>query len=418
MANLRDLFAAYYSPGEDAVATALRTGLVTPDTNVLLAAYRFERQARDELLSAFEQLGDRLWVPYQVALEFHRNRLGVIADQEAFFGRARKDLGSAMAAYLGKVKAFTGRIAMPLSRAQELEQMIGAAHEQVMGQVDSAEEANEVHLDRRNSDEVLTRLESLLDGRVGEPMDPSALEAARKEGKRRVDHKIPPGYADKDKADPTGDYLVWRQLMDQAGIRRVPVVLVTDDRKEDWVRREHGLTLGPRPELSEEMLAASGAPFFLMSTETFLRHAREYLSVSVSPETVDQARDLGFATEDQFEPWLSPLDKLAIKLSDTRDMRRRAEDAVAATAHEEESLRMLEEEAAEDGIPLAESQRFAQRLHRARSARAEAQQAALELKAQERSAEEAYDRKVVEMRGLLGVQPDSELQLASGGPVC
>lgn len=82
VANLREPFAPYYAPSADIVAAALRTGIVAPDTNVMLAAYRFERQARDGLFSAFEKLGDRLWVPYQAALEFHRNRLGVIAAQE------------------------------------------------------------------------------------------------------------------------------------------------------------------------------------------------------------------------------------------------------------------------------------------------------------------------------------------------
>jgi len=170
--------------------------------------------------------------------------------------------------------------------------MIRGVHAQVKSQVTKAEEANEVHLDRRDSDELLTRLEALFDGRVGEPMQPDVLAEARKEAKRRIENKIPPGYADKDKADPSGDYLVWKQLLGEAAARRVPVVLVTDDRKEDWVRREHGLTIGPRPELCEEMSAAAAVPFLLMSTAAFLRHAREYMSVTVSPETVEQAREL------------------------------------------------------------------------------------------------------------------------------
>src|ERR1700730_6053039 len=133
VANLRDLFAAYYAPGEAAVAAALRTGLVAPDTNVLLAAYRFERQARDELLNALAKLEDRLWIPYQVALEFHGNRLGVIAEQEAFFGKSRKDLDAAVSSYLDKLGAFTNRIAMPQARVQELKRMISGAHTHVLG---------------------------------------------------------------------------------------------------------------------------------------------------------------------------------------------------------------------------------------------------------------------------------------------
>jgi hypothetical protein len=335
VANLRDLFAAHYAPGKAAVAAALRTGLVAPDTNVLLAAYRFERQARDELLNALAKLEDRLWIPYQVALEFHRNRLSVIAEQEAFFGKARKDLDAAVSSYLGKLGAFTNRIAMPQARVQELDLMIRGAHAHVLGQVTAAEEANEVHLDSHASDEVLARLEDLFgDGRVGEPMKPEELEAARKEAKRRVEQKIPPGYADKDKTDPSGDYLLWKQLMQEAGRRGVPIVLVSDDRKEDWVRREYGKTLGPRPELYEEMTAAARAPFHLMTTATFLRHAKEHLSVSVSPETVDQASELPDALRER------ELAALEMRLQDlTQDLDRAEAEFVRAQRELGESER-------------------------------------------------------------------------------
>jgi hypothetical protein len=305
MANLRDQFAPYYPPGPSVISAALRTGLVTPDSNVLLAPYRLEPQARDELLSALEKLGERLWIPHQVGLEFHRNRLGVIAAQEAFFGRTRGDLEAAMSSYLTRLRSFTSRIAMPQARARELEQPIRDAHAQVQDQVTSAEEANEVHLSHRDSDDVLTRLEALFDGgRVGEPMPPDAFEAALKEAKRRLERRIPPGYSDREKADPFGDYLAWRQLLDEAAVRRVSVVLVTDDQKGDWMRREHGLAIGPRPELYEEMSAATGASFLLMSTATFLRHAEEYLSVTVSPETVEQARELPDAQDELRPPTL------------------------------------------------------------------------------------------------------------------
>jgi hypothetical protein len=109
----------------------------------------------------------------------------------------------------------------------------------------------------------------------------------------------------------------------EAARRRGPVVLVTDDRKEDWVRREHGLTLGPRPELCEEMSAAGGTPFLLMSTATFLRHAKEYLSVDVSPETVDQARELPSALTES-ERML--IEETRVELEAIRALRRRTEE--------------------------------------------------------------------------------------------
>jgi hypothetical protein len=299
----------------------------------------------------------------------------VIAAQEAFFGKTRDDLESAMGSYLARLKAFTSRIAMPQPRVQELEQMIRGAHAQVTAQATGAEEANEVHLDGRDSDEVLASLETLFDGRVGDPMSPDKLEAARKEAKRRVDHKIPPGYADKDKSDPSGDYLVWRHLLDEAASRRLPVVLVTDDRKEDWVRREHGLTLGPRPELCEEMSAEAGVMFLLMSTATFLRHAKEYLSASVSPETVDQARELPAALDERQRALFEEMRGEA--LAELRVLRQQADHAAMEAGHAEAVLKAAEREASAGGSDAKEEALHALHIAHARRVEVEGRRDAL-----------------------------------------
>jgi hypothetical protein len=83
--------------------------------------------------------------------------------------------------YLEKLREFANRIAMPQSRSQELERMIRAAHVQVAAQVTNAEEANDVHINGRDSDQVLARLETIFHGRVGAQMPPDQLDAAMKE---------------------------------------------------------------------------------------------------------------------------------------------------------------------------------------------------------------------------------------------
>ena len=89
VASLREDFQHFYAPDEGAVADALRTGLVALDTNVLLSLYRFQSNARDDLFRALESLENRLWIPYQVALEFHRNRLGVRVGDSPHDGQAQ-----------------------------------------------------------------------------------------------------------------------------------------------------------------------------------------------------------------------------------------------------------------------------------------------------------------------------------------
>jgi len=292
MASLRDQFEPCYTPSADAIDAALRAGLVTPDTNVLLSLYRLQPLARDELFRVLAQLGDQLWIPHQVALEFHQNRLNVIAEQERFFGKIREDLEAAATDYIKKFRTFSNRIALPDITVQKLIDGIQDANAAVNAEVSSAEQANEIHLDSLNSDEVLARLEALFNDRIGDPMDTTELEEARKEARRRIEAKIPPGYMDRGKTDPAGDYILWKQLIQEAAKRRAPVVLITDDRKEDWFRREHGLTLGPRIRLTEERKEEANVSLFLMTTETFLIQAKEHLSAPVSSATVSQAKEL------------------------------------------------------------------------------------------------------------------------------
>lgn len=52
---------------------------------MLLSVYRFAPKAREELLSTLRTLGNRVWVPHQVGLEFHRNRLEVMAERRATY---------------------------------------------------------------------------------------------------------------------------------------------------------------------------------------------------------------------------------------------------------------------------------------------------------------------------------------------
>jgi len=293
MPGMRDLFDHFYVPDEEATATAMKTGLVVPDANVLLGLYKVQPAARGELFGALEKLGTRLWIPYQVGLEFQRNRLVVMKDREAHFGNTQKEFDAAIGDLCEKVKEFAGaRFAVASETVAEIEQTLRRAQKLITNCVSGAEKANDVRLKGYDSDKIRARLEALLGDRIGSPMEPKELEEAKKEARRRVDAKEPPGYKDKDKPDPTGDYLVFKQMMNEAAKQKLPVVFVTDDRKEDWYRREHGLTLGARHELREQMMTGAGVPFIIMTTEAFLVHAKKYLNAEVSDATVDQAKEL------------------------------------------------------------------------------------------------------------------------------
>src|ERR1039457_5104857 len=171
MSGLKEQFQRFYAPGEEEIDKVLRVGLVVVDTNVLLSLYRFQSKARDELLLVLKQLGDRLWIPHQVGLEFHQNRFAVIAGQENFFAKTRDELQKSANEYIQKFHAFCNRIAVTQDEVRKLVKGIEGAHKAIANEVSRAENINEVHLDNRDSDDILRRLEALFANKVGDPMD-------------------------------------------------------------------------------------------------------------------------------------------------------------------------------------------------------------------------------------------------------
>lgn len=76
---MRTSFFGYYPPTSGEYERLWKEATIVLDTNVLLNLYRLPTSARDEFLNVLDLLQDRLWIPHQVALEFQRNRLTVIA---------------------------------------------------------------------------------------------------------------------------------------------------------------------------------------------------------------------------------------------------------------------------------------------------------------------------------------------------
>jgi hypothetical protein len=320
-------------------------GLVTPDTNVLLNLYRFQAEAREDLFRALEGVRDRIWIPYQVGLEFHRRRLDVIAEQEAYFESTKRQLKKLIDELRATVGDFPTRIGLSQASTKEILDSIGGLSSVLSGEVTRAGSANEVRLKHFEADRVLERLEALFEERVGAPMSSAELHEARKEAQRRIDARIPPGYEDAGKADPTGDYLIFRQLMSEAKQRELPVVFVTDDEKPDWYRKQQGKPLGARPELREEMMAEAGVPLLFMTTEAFLRNVKEHLHFRVAPETLDQAKKLPEIVE---EDQRSQLERAVAMQLRNRNLERIREwlDSQAAAAgaglSDEQRLRIVQ----------------------------------------------------------------------------
>jgi hypothetical protein len=289
--GLYDGFEGYRTATLEDYRSVLRRGLVVPDANVLLNLYRYADQAREDLLVVLERLGSQLWVPNQVVVEFWRNREAVLRDPRET-ERISNDMSSAREQALSAFRAWTNRVSLPTETADELAEALGGGFDAVVAGVEAFSDASARDSARdTEKDTVLKRLEEILSGKIGRPFDETAYRAAVTEGMRRVAEREPPGYLDKSKDDDgaAGDYLVWEQLLIEAGRRTCPVVFVTADVKEDWWRREGGELRGPRLELVAEMRERANSRLFMLRPTRLLELAREVLDVAVRDASVQNA---------------------------------------------------------------------------------------------------------------------------------
>lgn len=296
LGGLVDDFGAYYRPTDEQLRDAYGSGIVVLDTNVLLDLYRLSPAARGSMVSLLEALASRVFVPHQVALEFHRNRASAVADRRSEIESSRSQLAELHAKARGLVRQISTRAYGDSRRALDAEHWLQQAFDAAIGFSDSAAEEYDLNEDSivGTYDPILESLATVLDGRVAPKPPAEVLAADHAEAQRRHQAKEPPGFRDGGKNDNAyGDYLWWAETVRHARANPAPVVIVGNDTsKGDWALVSRGIRIGLDPRLADEIRAAAGRALFLRSTSQFLEDGGRLLNVPVTPEAVNEARSL------------------------------------------------------------------------------------------------------------------------------
>jgi hypothetical protein len=264
------------------------------DANVLLNIYRYADATRGDLFRVLRHLGDRVWVPYQVAKEFYARRLGVIVEQ-------RKQFDQLSAALAGALRAINdGRfVKSGFLKVSDLDALVRPGIEKAVERL-TAERAK--HPDLLDADPYLEELVGIIATGHGERGSDEQREKDLAEAAARLARDQPPGYLDKDKPEPNryGDVLIWFELLRLGETTKRPVVFVTDDNKEDWWLIVEGKKLAPRPELRVEMRARAGVAFHLYNPVRLLETVGNTLDVKVPATSIDDARRVAEMGRDEW----------------------------------------------------------------------------------------------------------------------
>src|SRR5258706_12793375 len=89
---MKKIFPGYFRPTQTEFDEIWRTGLIVPDTNILLHLLRYGPKTRKEVLETLRALAPRVWVPNRVAFEFLRKWRIVDAGNRSAYEKLKKDL--------------------------------------------------------------------------------------------------------------------------------------------------------------------------------------------------------------------------------------------------------------------------------------------------------------------------------------
>lgn len=295
MPGLYDGFEGFRSASSAEQREAVGSWLVVLDTNVLLNLYGYQGSALDDFIQVFRALGDRLFVPHQVMDEFWRNRRLVLQGNQGKH-KEREDAEKGFDDVERALRRWHQRVVERAGRPDpEVVDKVKAARSAVLDLMDHTNAQAQITLPDTptHEDRVLVRLEDLLRDRVGGPPADADMDALRAEGRKRIADRVPPGYLDGDKNPDRaiGDFLVWRQAMEESARRSLPVLLVTQDQKDDWWADSRSDSRRARPELVSELLAFSGQRLLMMRAHDLLGLG-DVLGIHVSRATVEEVEEV------------------------------------------------------------------------------------------------------------------------------
>ncbi|HEN9519373.1 TPA: hypothetical protein U9I78_001984 [Acinetobacter baumannii] len=276
------------------------------DTNVLLNLYSYQDATRKAIYKSLDKVNDRLWVPHQVMLEFHKNRPEIIYKSKKNFDSIVGHLDSFIQAHnyndkelitfdtnFGKIYPELRDLFNKFKESSQIliGELIAKLEEDAKTIKNKTEELKKQTISLTGSDNIYQKLlEFYTDEKVGVSFDQDTLNKIYDEGESRYSKEIPPGYKDSHKTEEYsnrgllykskfGDLILYKQILKFSLEKKVKnVIFISEDSKKDWkegVPHEKNKYYGVRREIREEAYKEAGIlNFLIFNAEEFIKYSK------------------------------------------------------------------------------------------------------------------------------------------------
>ena len=280
---MRSNFPGYYSLSKELLDEVWDKAVLVLDTNVLLDFYRVSPETQSDLLRVVKVYAEqnRLWIPYQVATEYHDNLYKVIFEQVKKYDET-----------LNILKDFLNSISQKRNHPFLSDNFIRRINNLIRDLERYFELQRKKLRDSVGDATLKDDIANIFEGHIGEPFNEEQLNRIYEEGKKRYALHIPPGFEDRKKGEPDmyNDFLVWNEVMEFSKENNVPVFFISSDTKKDWYLIEQGQTICPLPALVKEFNLKTNQHILMFTLERFLSLAKERKVVHVQEDSIKEVK--------------------------------------------------------------------------------------------------------------------------------
>ena len=248
--KLRELFPGYLDYSNEEIDEIWENAVIFFDTNCLLNLFEYSKVTFEKFVETLEseELVGRLYVTYQVGLEYAKNRTTRLDKQastsrnlEIILDKSRNDLISSI------------RSGHKMHSILDIDAILNDIENGFNAALERIKDENPDILSKHQI-EVQYTIEKIFDNHVTPKPSSEWLKGVYADGQKRYEAKVPPGFADqKDKSDDSrkyGDLVIWREILKFCQeSKKQHVIFVTDDMKEDWWLIEKGKRLFEAPRI-------------------------------------------------------------------------------------------------------------------------------------------------------------------------
>lgn len=285
------------------------------DTNVLLDLYRLPKNSSSDLLAIFkhQKVIDRIWIPFQVKLEYNHMRYTVMEKQLDKFREVTESINNVISTVNdAKKKLNTSIENLKLKKEHSvIDDTLVKNDDAFNAFLSSFDKIKKTLVEQKaevtathNNDPVIKELSKIFKNKTGRKLTQKKLDMIYDEGEIRYANQIPPGFKDWGKKDAYvykntfykkkfGDLILWYEVLDYVKKENIKnLVLVTKDTKEDWLEKRNNKEV-PRYELLDELKhkCKDIDNFLIYDTVSFMKYAKEYLQVNITETSIQDAKE-------------------------------------------------------------------------------------------------------------------------------